>query len=92
MYVNVPYSVEGAATGTVEVDPGAGVEGGNCSCGVGITSVRNPGRKRSSLACVAVHKVRWCSSRWSSWEGGTRIFAAFITRTTFLRDSETASY
>jgi hypothetical protein len=41
---------------------------------------------------VAVHKVRWCSSRWSSWEGGTRMFAAFITRTTFLRDSETASY
>jgi hypothetical protein len=92
VYVNVPYAVEGAVAGTAEVESGMGVECCNCNCGVGITSVRNPGRKRSSLACVAVHKVRWCSSRWSSWEGGTRMFAAFITRTTFLRDSETASY
>jgi len=58
VYVNVPYAVEGAVAGTAEVEPGTGVGGGNCNCGVGITSVRNPGRKRSSLACVAVHKVR----------------------------------
>lgn len=61
--------------------------------GTDSTSDKNPGKNRSNLACVAVHIVRCCSSRLSSSAGGeTRILAAFITKTTFFSDSETASY
>jgi hypothetical protein len=60
--------------------------------GIEITSARNPGKKRSIRSDVTVHSIRCCSSRRCSAEGGTSRPVAFMTKTTFLRDSGTASY
>ena len=57
-----------------------------------MTSSRKPGRKRSIRSCVAVHKARCCSSLESSFSGGSKSPAAFMTKSTFLSDSGTASY
>jgi hypothetical protein len=57
-----------------------------------MTSARKPGRNLSILSRVADHKVRCVSFLWSSAAGGTKIWAAFMTKITFLSDSGTASY
>lgn len=78
----------GVATtvGVVTVDGGSGGSDGK-------TSASKPGRNRSTLSCVAAHKAFCRPSRVSSpWGGGTSEPVAFMTSTTFLRDSGMASY
>lgn len=79
-----------------ELGTGAGCDAGGsagCGGGVGTMSSKKPGRNRSMRSCVAAHTDAWRSLRTSSGEvGGTSSPVAFITSSTFFRDSGTASY
>lgn len=56
-------------------------------------SSKKPGKNRSMRSCVAAHTDACRSLRTSSGEvGGTSSPVAFITSSTFFRDSGTASY
>ena len=60
--------------------------------GFGMTSAKKPGRNRSMRSWVASHSARCRSVRVMPSTGGTSISVAFMTKTTFLRDSGMASY
>ena len=86
-------STTGGTIGGSGTEVGAGTGAGVGGLGGGgSTSAKNPGRNRSIRSCVAAHRAFCLESRVSfPGAGGTRRFVAFITNTTFFRDSGIAS-
>ena len=65
------------------------VASGFCG-GVGINSLKKPGRNCSNRSLVSVHN-KVSSPPWELASGGSKTFEAFMTSTRFFNDSGIAS-